>query len=133
MIDDFKPPIKSRSTKDLLLIVGAPKKWNPRALKLAENELNLRKIDRKRIEHAKYIETKKEAFEANKFANESFHFFSLDPSALFINWGEVLMFLFSWEYEKDGFLKKARIQRKYRPIALVMIIVIIIYTFVFSI
>lgn len=130
MQDDFKPPIKSRSTEDLLKIVGAPKKWNPIALKLAENELYYRKIDSKKIEQAKYLEAKKDRIETSKIANENFSFFSFDPTNLFINWSEIFMFLFSWEYEEDGFLKKARIQRKYRPILLLFILVIIIYTFV---
>ena len=132
MQDDFKPPIKSRSTEDLLKIVGAPKKWNPIALKLAEIELYNRKVDSKKIEHAKYLEAKKDRIETSHFANESFSFFTINPFRLFIDWSEIFMFLFSWEYEKDGFLKKARIQRKYRPIILFIILAIIIYTFVFS-
>ena len=130
MTDDFKPSIKSRSTEDLLLIIGAPKKWNPIALKLAKNELYNRKIDSKKIEQAKYLEAKKDRIETSKIANENFNFFTLNPFHLFIDWSEISMFLFSWEYEKDGFLKKARIQRKYRPILLLFILVIIIYTFV---
>lgn len=131
MQDDFKPPIKSRSTEDLLKIVGAPKKWNPIALKLAENELYNRKIDSKKIDQAKYLENKRNRIETSKIANESFNFFSFDPTNLFINWSEIFMFLFSWEYEEDGFLKKAEIQRKYRPIILMVILAIIIFTFVF--
>jgi hypothetical protein len=30
MQDDFKPPIKSRSTEDLILIAAEPKKWQLR-------------------------------------------------------------------------------------------------------
>lgn len=131
MQDDFKPPVKSRSTEDLLKIVSAPKKWNPIALKLAENELYKRKIDSKKIDHAKYLENKRDRIETSKIANENFNFFSFDPTNLFINWGEIFMFLFSWEYEEDGFLKKAEIQRKYRPMILMVILAIIIFTFVF--
>lgn len=126
MTDDFKPPIKSRSTEDLLKIVGAPKKWNPMALKLAESELYYRKIDSKKIEQAKYLEAKKDRIETSKIANENFSFFCLDPTSLFINWSEIFMFLFSWEYEKDGFLKKAKIQRKYRPIIILLILTLIV-------
>ena len=68
MIDDFKPPIKSRSTEDLLQIVGAPKKWNPIALKLAEIELYNRKVDSKKIDQAKYLEAKKDRIENFKIA-----------------------------------------------------------------
>ena len=122
MIDDFKPPIKSRSTEDLLQIVGAPKKWNPIALKLAEIELYNRKVDSKKIDQAKYLEAKKDRIENFKIANENFNFFSINPFDLFINWSEVFMFLFSWEYKKDGFLKKAEIQKKYRPIIIFIIL-----------
>jgi hypothetical protein len=130
MQDDFKPPIKSRSTENLLKIVGAPKKWNPIALKLAENELYDRKVDSKKIDQAKYLENKRERIKTSKIANENFSFFCLDPTSLFIDWGEIFMFLFSWEYEKDGFLKKTKIQRKYRPQILLVILAIIIFTFV---
>ena len=130
MQDDFKPPIKSRSTEDLLKIVGAPKKWNPIALKLAKNELYNRKVDTKKIEQAKYLENKRNRIENSKIANENFSFFCLDPTSLFIDWSEIFMFLFSWEYKKDGFLKKAEIQGKYRPTILLVILAIIIYTFV---
>ena len=128
MTDDFKPPIKSRSTEDLLQIVGSPKKWNPIALKLAEIELFNRKVDSKKIDQAKYLEAKKDRIEAFKIANENFSFFTINPFHLFIDWGEILMFLFSWEYEKDGFLKKAKIQRKYRPIIILLIFVLIVKT-----
>ena len=131
MTDDFKPPIKSRSTEDLLQIVGSPKKWNSVALKLAEIELYYRKVDSKKIEYAKYLEAKKDRIETEKIANENFSFFCLNPFRLFIDWSEVFMFLFSWEYEKDGFLKKAKIQRKYRPIIILVILAIIIYTLIF--
>jgi hypothetical protein len=49
MTDDFKPPIKLRSTEELLQIVSSPKKWNPIALKLAEIELYNRKVDLKKL------------------------------------------------------------------------------------
>lgn len=128
MTDDFKPPIKSRTTEELLAIAGAPKKWNERALKLALDELYNRKVDTKQIDQAKHLEKRQVEFEALKKAKKRFDFFSYNPRHLFINWGEVFMFLFSWEYEKDGFLYKAKIQRKYRPIFLIVILVLIIYS-----
>jgi hypothetical protein len=128
MTDDFKPPIKSRTTEELLAIAGAPKKWNERALKLALNELYNRKVDTKQIDQAKHLEKRQVEFESLKKAKKRFDFFSYNPSRLFINWSEVFMFLFSWEYEKDGFLYKAKIQRKYRPIIIIVIVVLIIYS-----
>lgn len=127
MIDDFKPPIKSRTTEELLEIAGAPKKWNEKALKLALDELYNRKIDAGQIDQAKYLEKCQVEFESLIKAEARFNFFCLNPSRLFIDWSEVFMFLFSWEYEKDGFLYKAEVQSKYRPILLFVILVLIIY------
>jgi hypothetical protein len=128
MTDDFKPPIKTRTTKELLEIAGAPKKWNERALKLAMDELYNRKVDTKQIDQAKYIEKRQVEFESLIKANSRFEFFCLRLHHLFINWSEVFMFLFSWEYEKDGFLYKAKIQRKYRPILLLIILLVVVYS-----
>jgi hypothetical protein len=127
MTDDFKPPIKTRTTEELLEIAGAPKKWNERALKLALDELYNRKIDTKQIDQAKYIEKRQVDFEALIKSKKQFDFFCLNPTHLFINWSEVFMFLFSWEYESDGFLHKAKQQTKYRPIILLIILAVIIY------
>ena len=129
MIDDFKPSIKSRTTEELLEIAGAPKKWNEGALKLALDELYDRKVDTKQINQAKFLEIQQIEFESFIKAKERFDFFCLNSSRLFIDWSEVFMFLFSWEYEKDGFLYKAEIQRKYRPIILLIILVLIVYGF----
>jgi hypothetical protein len=128
MTDDFKPPIKTRSTEELLAIAGAPKKWNERALKLALDELYNRKVDTKEIDQAKFLEKQQVEFEAFVKAEQRFNFFSYNPRHLFIDWAEIFMFLFSWEYEKDGFLYKAKIQRKYRPIILIVLLVLIIYS-----
>jgi len=128
MTDDFKPPIKSRTTEELLEIAGAPKKWNERALKLALDEFYNRKTDSKLIEQAKYTEKFLVEFESLIKADSRFEFFCLRPHHLFINWSEVFMFLFSWEYEKDGFLWKAKIQSKYRPILLVIILLAIVFS-----
>ena len=62
MTDDFKPPIKSRTTEELLAIAGAPKKWNERALKLALDELYNRKVDTKHIDQAKHLEQQQVEF-----------------------------------------------------------------------
>jgi hypothetical protein len=131
MTDDFKPPIKSRTTEELLAIAGAPKKWNERALKLALDELYDRKVETSLIEEAKKAEKFLVEFESLIKADSRFEFFCLRPHRLFINWSEVFMFLFSWEYEKDGFLYKAEIQRKYRPIILMVILILIISSYFF--
>lgn len=131
MQDDFKTPIKSRSTEDLILIAAEPKKWQPRVVKLAIDELSNRNVNPERIEEKRIFCESTENFNQQIKAEQNFSFFSLDPRFLFIDWAEIFMFLFSWEYEEDGFLKKAEIQRKYRPIILMVILAIIIFTFVF--
>jgi hypothetical protein len=126
MIDDFKPPIKSRTTEELLEIAGAPKKWNERALKLTLNELYNRKVGTKQIDQAKYIEKRQVQFENLKKANESYTFldFIFEPASNFFE------ILFSWELKKDGFILKAKQQRKYRPI-IILIIMVTIISFLF--
>jgi hypothetical protein len=126
MINDFKPTIKSRTTEKLLAIAGAPKKWNERALKLALEELYNRKVGTKQIDQAKYIEKQQVQFENLKKANESYTFldFIFEPASNFFE------FLFSWELKKDGFILKAKQQRKYRPI-IILIIMVTIISFLF--
>jgi len=128
--DDFKAPIKTRTTEELLEIAGAPKKWNESALKLPLDELYYRNIDTKQIDQVKLLEKQQIEFDSFVKAKTRFDFFCLNPSHLFISWSEVFMFLFSWEYEKDGFLYKAEIQRKYRPI-IILIIIVIITSFIY--
>lgn len=60
MTDDFTPPIKTRVTDELLQIVGAPDKWNPKAVHLANKELANRNVNSKKIETAKYLSKKKD-------------------------------------------------------------------------
>ena len=128
MTDDFKPPIKTRTTEELLAIAGAPKKWNERALKLALEELYNRKVDNSLIEEVKNTEKQQVEFESFTKSKARFNFFCLNPGHFFIDWSEVFMFLFSWEYEKDGFSHKANIQRKYRPILLLIILLVVVYS-----
>lgn len=120
MNDDFKPPIKTRTTEDLLLIVGAPKKWNPRAIKLANDELYSRKIDLKTIEQAKYIETKKEKLEILKKANESYSFLDI----IFRPKSFLFQLIFFWELKKDGYTRKAKQLNDIRIIILIIIIIV---------
>lgn len=120
LIDDFKPPIRTRSDKEIIKIVASPQKWNSKAVKIAREEIAIRKIDSKPINQAKYLEEKKDKIEAQKIANESFCFFTIDPFEGFIDWGEVAIFLFSWELEKDGFIRKAKFQRTYRPVIIIL-------------
>ncbi|MDP5199413.1 hypothetical protein [Flavobacterium sp. DG2-3] len=125
MTDDFRPPIKTRTTKELLAIAGAPKKWNPRAYKLATNELHLRKVDFKLIHQAKYIEKKKENLEVLKKAKESYSIFDF----LFNLGGTLIEIIFSWNLEKEGYLTKAQQQKKFR----ILLFFIIAFAYLLSI
>jgi len=110
MTDDFKPPIKTRTTKELLAIAGAPKKWNSRAYKLAIDELYNRKVDSKLIAQSKYLEKKKENLEVLKMAKESYTIFDF----LFNFGGTLIEIIFAWNLEKEGYLRKAEQQKKFR-------------------
>jgi hypothetical protein len=130
MTDDFQPPIKSRRTEDLLKIVGAPNKWNPRAVKLALNELNIRKVNPAEIEEAKRLESNLDKTEEEIKADLPFNFFEIEtPGFGLVNQKEVLIFLFSWNLREDGFIRKADFQRKYRPIIITILVILIIISF----
>lgn len=121
MTDEFTPPIKERTTEELLKIVGAPEKWNQKAVRVATNELTNRKVEPKKIEMAKYLSKKRDKVEKSIKAKESYHVsdFILDP------FPTLFEIIFSWELKKDGFPRKAK-QQKYFRIAIGIIIFIFI-------
>src|SRR5690606_20728437 len=102
MIDNFKPPIKSRTTEELLNIVGSPKKWNRDALSLAKYELANRNVDTSEIEHAIKLAQDIEEEERLRKANKSYQIsdFLLKPKKT------LLELLFTWELKKDGYILK---------------------------
>ncbi|MEO8236222.1 MAG: hypothetical protein ABI549_12455 [Flavobacterium sp.] len=120
MNDDFKPPIKSRKTEELLKIAGAPKKMDPRALKLALDELYNRKIDPKLIEQAKYIEERQVKFEVLKKFNESYKV----SDFIFNLKGTLFELIFTWELKKDGYTLKAEQQKTFRIILIIVILLV---------
>ena len=73
MTDDFTPPIKTRSTAALLQIVGAPNKWNSKAVQLAHSELMKRNIEPKKIVTTKYLSEKKDRIKNEKMVYKSYH------------------------------------------------------------
>jgi hypothetical protein len=73
MTDNFKPPIKSRTTSELLKIAGSPKKWNPDALTLAKIELSNRGVETKEINKAIRSENNRERTVMRKTTNESYN------------------------------------------------------------
>jgi hypothetical protein len=125
MTDEFTPPIKERTTEELLEIVGASEKWNPKALRLAANELTNRKVEPKKIETAKYLSEKRDKIDKLTNANTSYHIcdFFDDP------FWTVFEILFSWELKKDGFLRKARQQKHFRILIGIVILVCVAYSY----
>jgi hypothetical protein len=118
MTDDFRPPIKTRTTKELLEIAGAPKKWNERALKLAKTELPNRNIDTNEINNAILSAIENEDAEKLKKATKSYQIsdFILRPTRT------VLELLFTWELKKDGYILKAQQQKTFRITLIVLIL-----------
>ena len=124
MNDEFKPPISERTTTELLEIVGDYKKWNPRAVQLANNELQNRKIEQKKIDTAKYLSKKRTRVERNLKANESYHICDF----IFEPFGTLFEIIVSWELRKDGYIRKAEQQKILRLIiGIVFLICFIIY------
>lgn len=120
MTDNFKPPIKTRSTEELLNIVGSPKKWNRDAVYLAKHELANRNVDTSEIDKAIEAANQKEEEERLKKANKSYQIsdFLLTPKST------LLELLFTWELKKDGYTLKAQQQKTFR-ITLVIVILFV--------
>ena len=97
LIDNFKPPIKSRTTRELIEIAACPEKWNEVAFLLAQKEVELREINPNEIKRKRRSVKQSERNEKYKIANEPFCFFSFELFEGFINWEEVFTFLFSPE------------------------------------
>ena len=125
MTYEFTPPIKERTTKELLEIVGASEKWNPEAVRLATNELINRKVEPKKLKTAKYLSKKRDKVESQIKANESYHVcdFILGPFSTFFE------IIFSWELKKDGFPRKARQQKYFRIVIGIIILGCVVYSY----
>ena len=120
---DFKPPIATRTTKELLKIVGAVEKWNSQAVEQARDELKIRNVSEDQIRHAEYLSKKADKYEDLKKAKESYNVcdFIFEPA------GTIFEVLFSWELKKDGFLRKAEQQKRIRLALGLLILALIIY------
>jgi len=125
MTDEFKPPISERTTTELLEIVADFNKWNPRAVQLANNELQNRKVEQKKIETAKYLSKKKKRVEKNLKANESYHICDF----IFEPFGTLFEIIVSWELRKDGYVRKAEQQKILR---LIIGIIVLIFFIIFK-
>jgi hypothetical protein len=126
MIDNFKPPIKTRSTQELLNIVGSPKKWNRDALYLAKYELKNRNIDTSEIDYAIELANEQEEEEVLKKANKSYQItdFFLKPKKT------IFELLFTWELKKDGYLLKAKQQNTFRVTLVIVILFVYLLKFI---
>lgn len=124
-MDSFIPPIKDRSTDELLEILGAPERWNPEAVRQASNELVNRKVPSRKIETAKYLAKKRDRLEEQKKANKGYNLgdFIFSP---FLTLFEIL---FAWELKKDGYLRKARQQKRFRITLLLFLLGWFLYSY----
>ncbi|MFC7772966.1 hypothetical protein [Flavobacterium sp. GCM10027622] len=126
MTDEFKPPINERSTNQLLDIVCEPKKWNERAVMLAQNELANRNVSRETIQQKTkqkiYIANKEIKVENLRKAKEKYDLldfiFSLDDVLIEV--------LFTWDLKKQGYTKKAKQQKTILCVLAIVISILII-------
>ena len=126
MTDEFKPPIKERSTNQLLDIVCEPKKWNERAVMLAQNELANRNVGRETIQQKTkqkiYIANKEIKVENLRKAKEKYDLldfiFSLDDVLIEV--------LFTWDLKKQGYTKKAKQQKTILCVFAIVVLILII-------
>ncbi len=126
MIDNFKPPIKGRTTEELLNIVGSPKKWNRDVLYLAKYELENRNVDTSEIENAIKLANNMEEEEKLKKANKSYQIsdFLLKPK------NTLFELLFTWELKKDGYILKAQQQKTFRITLIIIILFVYLIKFI---
>lgn len=103
-------------------MVGTPEDWTDKAITLATNELENRKVNPKKITTAKYLSKKKKKLKANEKANKSYSIFDFVFSPL----GTLIEILFSWELKKDGFQRKAKQQKYFRIFFTILLLIIVI-------
>lgn len=86
-------------------------------------ELKERNISLEQIKHAEYLSKKAEKIEQFKLAKESFTL----ADFIFHPFGTLISLTFAWEYKKDGLLRKAEQQKKFRIGLLIVSLIIVIY------
>ncbi|MGM9478614.1 hypothetical protein ACS5PU_19480 [Pedobacter sp. GSP4] len=118
----LSPPIKDRTTEQLLIIVSSPEDWNKTALLQAEAELKVRNIQEKEINQNKYYARKATELNILKRAKASYSILDFISHPL----TTLLEIIVSWELRKDGFDRKADQQRFLRPIFIFVIIMIVV-------
>lgn len=123
--NEFHPPIPQRSTEELLFIAGAPEKWQQQVVEQARAELEFRKVEPGRIQHAKYVSQKADRLEEFKKEKEAYDIMDF----IFQPLSTTLTLLFYWEFKKDGLLKKAEQQKKFRLCFLILIVLVFLMTY----
>ena len=122
LTDDFSPKIKDRDTQDLLIIVGAPDKWSEKAVQLALQELEKRKVPESQIELAKHHHRKRKKIKSIRKSYEGYSIadFICEPLPT------IFEILFSWELKKEGYIKKHKQQQVLRIVIIFVILLLII-------
>lgn len=118
----YNPPIRIRTTTQLLQIVSSPEQWNADAFEEATAELKIRNISDKEIKIKRHLYSRKIHLEKFKIANESYSILDF----LFKPIPTLFEILISWELRKDGFERKANQQQWLRPLLISLIILVII-------
>ena len=110
MKDEFRQEVSGKTDDELLEIVGSPEEWQPIAVRYATDELNLRNVDQKKIQTAKYLSKKRKRLKRQIKANQGYHICDF----IFHPIPNLIEITLSWELKKDGFEKKARQQKIFR-------------------
>jgi hypothetical protein len=119
----FYPPIHKRPPKDLLLIIAQEEDWHPEAVKQARAELVRRNIGEQHIAHARYLEKKRLRLIALRKEKDYFSCCEIMFSPI----TTLFQLTFLWEFKKDGYLRKAEQQKKFRVLIVVFLILLFLY------
>lgn len=126
MIDEFKPPIKERSTNQLLDIVCEPKRWNEKAVFLAQIELANRNVTKKTIQQKTkqkiYLNNKILKIEKVRKAKEKYDLFDF----IFLIDEVLIEVLFTWDFKKQGYTKKAEQQKTILCVFTIIVSILIV-------
>jgi len=122
-MSEYKPPIESRSTFELLEIVGNEKEWQIDATKKAYKELKKRKVKSAVINQFKIDNEEYKKYLKEEMAKESYKIIDF----IFEPFSFVFVLFFQWELKRDGYFRKARQLMRIRLVVLVLILWIILY------
>lgn len=126
MIDEFKPPIKERSTNQLLDIVCEPKRWNEKAVFLAQIELANRNVTKETIQQKTkqkiYLNNKILKIEKVRKAKEKYDLFDF----IFLIDEVLIEVLFTWDFKKQGYTKKAEQQKTILCVFAIIVSILIV-------